>query len=94
MDIKYFAFEVSEEQAINTECDDIEKNVDPVECFKVVRETMEELAYRTALTLTDNGKPSLYYYTTLRGISCYEVGSRDNELEQVSLSFEKPRLHG
>ena len=94
MDIKYFAFEVSEEQAINTECDDIEKNVDPVKCWLTVRETMEELAYRTALTLTDNGTPSLYYYATLRGISCYEVGSRNNELEQVPLSFEKPRLHG
>ena len=94
MDIKYFAFEVSEEQAINTECDDIEMNVDPVRCWLTVRETMEELAYRTAITLTDNGEPSLYYYTTLRGISCYEVGSRNNELEQVPLSFEKPRLHG
>jgi len=94
MDIKYFAFEVSEEQAINTECDDMEKNVDPVKCWLTVRETMEELAYRTAITLTDNGDPSLYYYTTLRGISCYEVGSRNNEVEQVPLSFEEPRLHG
>ena len=94
MDIKYFAFEVSEEQALTTECDDIEKNVDPVKCWLAVRETMEELAYRTAVTYTDNGTPSLYYYTTLRGISCYEVGTRDNRLEQGPLYFEEPRLHG
>ena len=94
MDIKYFAFEVSEEQAINTEADDMEKNVDPDKCWLTVRETMEELAYRTALTLTDNGKPSLYYFTTLRGISCYEVGTRDNGLESVTVSGQEPRLLG
>ncbi len=94
MDIKYFSFEVSEEQAINTDADDMEKNVDPVKCWLTVRETMEELAYRTALTLTDNGTPSLYYFTTLRGISCYEVGTRDNGLESIPVSGQEPRLLG
>ena len=94
MDIKYFAFEVSEEQALTTECDDIEKNVDPVKCWLTVRETMEELAYRTAITLTDNGDPSLYYYTTVRGIACHEISSRNNQLEEMPLSFEEPRLLG
>ena len=94
MDIKYFSFEVSEEQAINTEADDMERGVSPERCFRVVRETMEELAYRTALTLTDNGKPSLYYYTTLKGISCHEIDTRDNDMGRVSLSSEESRLPG
>jgi hypothetical protein len=89
MNIKYFYFEVSEQQAIDTEPDHIEEGVSPEQCFRVTRETMEAGAYRTALTLADNGTPSLYYFTTLKGISCYEVSSRNNELEVVPVSSKK-----
>ena len=94
MNIKYFREEVSEEEALNTAGDDIETDVPVHTCFRSVRETMEELAYRTAVTYTDNDEASLYYSTTVKGISCYEVGSRNNEVDEVSLSREKPRLFG
>jgi len=69
-------------------------NVPPETCFRQVRETMEELAFRTAMTYTDEGRPSLYYYTTVKGISCYEVSQRSDMLEGVTLSREESRLHG
>lgn len=94
MNIKYFREEVSEEEALNTAGDDIETDVPVHSCFRTVRETMEELAYRTAVTYTDNDKPSLFYQTTLKGISCYEVGTRNNNMVKVPVSREKPRLFG
>ena len=86
MIIKYFKDHLDEAQAIVDSCDAMEVGIRPEECFKVVRETMEELAYRTAVTYTDNDDPSLYYWTTVKGISCYEVGTRNDRLEQVSVS--------
>ena len=94
MDVHYYIDELSEEQALSTPADYIKDDVDTVKCWLETRETMENLAYRTAVTYTDNGIPSLFYKTTLRGISCHEIGTRNNELEQVSLSFEEPRLYG
>ena len=84
MNIKYFSFEVSLEQAIDTPCDDIEKNVDPAKCWLTVRKTMEELGYRTALTLTDNDEPSLYYQTTIKGITCRSAKGNYNECASSS----------
>jgi len=69
-------------------------NVPPETCFRQVRETMEELAFRTAMTYTDEGSPSLYYYTTVKGISCYEVSKRSDLLERVTLPSEESRLYG
>jgi len=94
MNIKYFREEVSEEEALTTAGDDIETDVPVHTCFRTVRETMEELAYRTAVTYTDNDRPSLFYQTTLKGISCYEIGTRSNNVEQMPLSGEESRLHG
>ena len=94
MNIKFFRDELTEHEALNIQEDHIDKDVSPNVCFRTVRETMEELAYRTAVTYTDNGTPSLYYQTTLKGISCYEVGTRDNDLGRVSLPSEEPRLLG
>ena len=73
MNIKYFREEVSEEEALNTAGDDVEQGIPPELCFRTVRETMEELAYRTAVTYTDNDTASLYYWTTVKGISCRSV---------------------
>ena len=94
MNIKYFKDHVDEAQAITDSGDAMEAGIPPESCFKAVRETMEDLAYRTAVTYTDNGAPSLYYTTTLKGISCYEVGTRDNRVERVSLPSQESRLHG
>ena len=94
MNIKFFRDELTEHEALNIQEDELIENIDPVCCFRSTRETMEQLAYRTAVTYTDNGTPSLYYQTTLKGISCYEIGTRDNEVGQVSLPSEESRLHG
>ena len=94
MNIRYFREELSEQEALVAQADDIETNVPVHTCFRSVRETMEELAYRTAVTYTDNDEPSLYYQTTVKGISCYEVGSRNNKMDKVPVSSEKPRLLG
>ena len=94
MNIRYFKEDLTEEEALIAQADDIETDVPVRKCFRSVRETMEELAYLTAVTYTDNDEASLYYSTTVRGISCYEVGSRNNEVDEVSVPREKPRLLG
>ena len=94
MNIRYFKEDLTEEEALIAQADDIETDVPVRTCFRSVRETMEELAYRTAVTYTDNDDASLYYSTTVKGISCYEVGSRNNGLEELPVSREKPRLLG
>ena len=98
MNIRYWE-ELLDEQTVLSFTDDNlsafkETNVDPVLCFKSVRDTMEVFGYRTAMTYTDEDKPSLYYFTTLKGISCYEVGSRDNKVDEVSVPREESRLYG
>ena len=86
MNINYFKDELSEEEALSTEADAREEGIPPEVCFRTVRETMEELAYRTAVTYSDNDTPSLYYWTTLKGISCYEVGSRSDRVVRLPVS--------
>ena len=89
MDIMYFKDVLSEEEALTTGPDALEEGIVPEVCFKTVRETMEELAYRTAVTYNDNKEPSLYYWTTLKGISCSEVGKRNNRVESIPLSCQE-----
>jgi len=86
MIIEYWSDQVDLENVPEIDPDHKDTGIEPAECFKVVRETMEVLAYRTAMTYNDEGRPSLYYFTTLKGISCYEVNSRSNRLERVSIS--------
>ena len=73
MNVKFFKDEVALEEALATAGDEVYQNVDTVTCFRTVRETMEELAFRTAVTYTDNDDASLYYWTTVKGISCRSV---------------------
>ena len=73
MNIKFFKEEVDIGNALTTAGDEVYQNVDTVTCFRTVRETMEELAFRTAVTYTDNDEASLYYWTTVKGISCRAV---------------------
>ena len=98
MQIKYWEEQLDEDTVLSFTDDSLmthmDTNVDPVECFKIVRETMEVFAYRTAMTYSDEGKPSLFYFTSLKGISCYEVGTRNNRMERLPISGEKPRLLG
>jgi hypothetical protein len=98
MNIRYWEEQLDEQTVLSFTDDELtahkDLNVDPVECFKVVRDTMEVFGYRTAMTYTDEDKPSLYYFTTLKGIACYEVGSRDNKVERLSIPREESRLYG
>jgi len=94
MNVNYFKDELSVADALTIEADAREENISPEQCFRVVRETMEELAYRTAVTYSDNDKPSLYYWTTVKGISCYEIDTRDDQLGRVSLPSAESRLLG
>ena len=77
MQIKYWEEQLDEDtilsEMIETVTAHMDLNVDPVECFKMVRDTMEIFAYRTAMTYTDEGVPSLFYQTTLKGITCRSV---------------------
>jgi hypothetical protein len=86
MNIKYFKDEVDQEQALTTAGDAVEQGIPPEQCFRTVRETMEELAYRTAVTYTDNDEASLYYWTTLKGICCREVDKRSDNVETIPVS--------
>ena len=98
MQIKYWEEQLDEDtilsEMVETVTAHMDMNVDPVLCFKTVRDTMEVFGYRTAMTYSDEGVPSLFYYTTLKGISCYEVSPRSNGLETVSISGQEPRLFG
>jgi len=76
---RFFREELEESEALQSEhADEIHEYLPPETCFRTVRETMEEHAYRTAITYTDNNIPSLYYWTSLKGISCNEVSTRNN----------------
>ena len=98
MMIKYWEEQLSEDtildETVETVTAYMEMNVKPELCFKSVRDTMEVFGYRTAMTYTDEGVPSLFYYTTVKGISCYEISARSNGLERVSVSREESRLYG
>ena len=94
MKVHYFSESISESEALVAEPFDTETNISPEKCWLNVRNTMEELALRTAVTYTDEGRPCLFYNTTVKGISCYEVGTRDNGLESVPVSGQEPRLLG
>ena len=77
MNIKYWEAQLDEEtilsDMVETITDHMDTRVPPEECFKTVRDTMEIFAYRTAMTYTDEGVPSLYYWTTTKGICCQAV---------------------
>lgn len=90
MNIHYWTDQLELDEVLSSEdIDLLHTNVPPETCFRQVRETMEELAFRTAMTYNESGNPSLYYYTTVKGISCYEVGKRSDMLEGVTLSSQK-----
>ena len=89
MIIKYWEEQLDEDTILSETVDDtsmahMDTNINPVECFKIVRETMEEFAYRTAMTYTDEGVPSLYYWTTIKGISCRSAKGNQNECASSS----------
>lgn len=88
MIIKYWEAQLDEEtilsDMVETVTDHMDTRVPPEECFKTVRDTMEVFGYRTAMTYTDEGVPSLYYQTTIKGISCRSTKGSYNECASSS----------
>ena len=89
MIIKYWEEQLDEDTVLSGMVDDtsmshMDTRVPPEVCFKTVRETMELFGYRTAMTYTDEGVPSLYYQTTIKGICCRSAKGNRNECASSS----------
>ena len=94
----YFHEELSITQALGEEGSDSEVLAQPEKVPHTVRTTMEELAYRTAVWYTPNGKPFLHYLMTTNGIQVRKIQDEDNQrrdsLERITLPGQEPRLLG
>ena len=94
----YFHDELEVRDALNEEGSDREEFKQPELVPHAIRNTMEELAYRTAVWYDPQGKPVMAYHMTLDGVQPRAINdedySRNDELEQVSLPCEEPRLLG
>ena len=73
MRIEFFQDVLDEDDVIDKAGDKTILYVSPERSWIVTRDTMEEEAFRTAVTYTDNDKPSLFYSTSVKGISCRSV---------------------
>ena len=94
----YFHDEVSVSEALNEEGADREEFKQPELVPHAVRNTMEELAYRTALWYDPQGKPVMAYHMTLSGVQPRAINDEDykrnDEVGQEPVSGEEPRLPG
>ena len=96
--VVYFHEEVSVRDALNEEGSDREEFKQPELVPHAVRNTMEELAYRTALWYDPQGKPVMAYHMTLSGVQPRAINDEDykrnDELGSVPVSSKEPRLSG
>ena len=96
--VVYFHDEVSVRDALNEEGVDREEFKQPELVPHAIRNTMEELAYRTALWYDPQGKPVMAYHMTLDGIQPRAINDedyeRDDRVERVSIYGQKSRLPG
>ena len=94
----YFYEELSIAEAMNEDGSDSESVATPERVPYVVRDTMEELAYRTAIWYNPQGKAVMHYSMTLKGIQVRviedEDNQRDDDVGRVSVYGQKPRLLG
>jgi hypothetical protein len=94
----YFFDEVPVEEAVDNPGADREEVTQPERVPHLVRSTMEELAYRTAIWYNPDGKAVMYYKMTLDGVKAIGIRSEDSErkdnVERMPLSGEEPRLLG
>ena len=94
--VKYFLDTVSVEDALIEPGSDTEEFVSPEDVPAGVRNTMEDLAYRTAVWYNDDD-PRMYYEMTLQGIKVRvidEDSKRSDNVERMPVSGEEPRLLG
>ena len=94
----YFYDELSIAEAINQDGSDNELVSMPERVPYVVRDTMEELAYRTAIWYNPKGEPLMHYRMTLQGIQVRVIENEDyqrnDNVERLPVSGEEPRLLG
>ena len=96
--VVYFNDTVDIRDALNEEGTDREEFKKPELVPRAVRDTMEELAYRTAVWYNPQGEAVMAYHMTLDGVQPRAINDEDyqrnDEVEQVSVSSEEPRLLG
>ena len=89
----YFYDELSIAESINQDGSDNEFVTMPERVPYVVRDTMEELAYRTAIWYNPKGEPLMHYRMTLRGIQVRAINDEDcqrsNNVEQFPVSSKE-----
>ena len=94
----YFYDELSIAEAMNQDGADSESVSKPERVPYVVRDTMEELAYRTAIWYNQQGEAVMHYAMTVKGIQVRVIDNedyqRDDNVERLPLSGEEPRLLG
>ena len=94
----YFHDEVEVRDALNEEGSDREEFKQPELVPHAIRNTMEELAYRTAVWYDPQGKPVMAYHMTLSGVQPRAINdedyTRNDELGSVSLPSKESRLLG
>jgi hypothetical protein len=96
--VKYFRDHVSVSEALSSEGSDTEVFAKPEHVPGALRDTMEELAFRSAVWYDPEGKALMFYEMTLDGVRPRGITDEDregnHELEEVPVSGEKPRLLG
>ena len=96
--LKYFLDPVTVEEALTLEGDTIEDCLQPERVPYEIRETMELLAYRSAVWYNPQGKAVMFYDVTTKGVRAIgikdEDRKRDNNVEQVSIPYQESRLLG
>ena len=75
--VKYFVEEIDIETALTSAGNDVEEFKQPELVPSAIRNTMEELAYRTALWYDPQGKPVMSYYMTVDGIQPRAINDED-----------------
>ena len=96
--VKYFYDDLSVAESVHQDGSDNEDVHLPERVPYVIRDTMEEFAYRTAVWYNPKGEPLMHYRMTLKGIQVRVIDNEDytrnNIVEQLPLSGEEPRLLG
>jgi hypothetical protein len=73
MKVHYFTNELDFETAMETCAFEVDTYSKPEMIVNGIRNTMEDLAYRTALVFDVNHRPTLLYHMTTEGVKCRSV---------------------
>ena len=94
----YFYDELNINDSLHEEGSDSEELSAPEKIPTTVRNTMEELAYRTAVWYDPKGVPIMHYLMTTNGIQVRKIKDEDcernNKVDPMPVSGQEPRLLG